>query len=344
MIQQDKKTTGIYTREDMLAQAASKGYKASARLIDDWVQAGLLGNAEQRDWPGRTHGSGSTARWSQHQCNLLLSLLHQRQQGQIRENGQLCTIPVWLWIYWGELGGILLKQVRRAMHTWTAYWRGQSYATVRKSAREVVMLASYARATNKRELVDELSRIGVSGADIDDEELRYLLDQVIGQRPKGPEQAPFSTDYIALMLGIRALAMQQVDQVLAQPDTVWEWAKVALLATYAGYYEMQPEFAADPHMGHRFPRLTVTALCESVCYYLFTLLGIAHQQIPPPDIPSMLHPASWKAGEVQAFIQTRVMPSMLLSPSGVPFTNLVNQITLNNEGRVAVIHCQIPFE
>src|SRR5260370_40946345 len=254
MIQRDEKTTGIYTREDMLAQAASARYKASVRLIDDWVQAGLLGNAEDRDWPGRMHGSGSTARWSQHQRNLFLSLLHQGQKLHIRENGPLCNMPVWLWVYWGDLGGVSLKQVRRAMRTWTAYWRGQSYATVRKSAREVVTLASSARATNKRELVDELSRIGVSGADIDDEELRYLLDQVIGQRAKGPEQAPFSTDYIALMLGIMALAMHQVYQVLAQPDAVWDWVKVALLTTCAWYRDMQPEFAADPHMGQRFPR------------------------------------------------------------------------------------------
>jgi len=205
-------------------------------------------------------------------------------------------------------------------------------------------VASSAHATNKRELVDELSRIGVSGADIDDEELRYLLDQMIGLHAKGPEQAPFSTDYIALMLDIRALAMQQVDQVLAQPDAVWEWAKVALLTTNAGYREMQPAFAADPHMGHRFPRLTVTALCESVCYYLFTLLSIAHQQVSPSDVPPTLHPASWKAGEVQAFIQTQVMPSKLLSPTGAPFSYLVNQVTLHYEGHTSAIQCQIPFQ
>ena len=344
MIQQDERTTGIYTRADLLAQAARAGYQASARLIDDWVQAGLLGNAEDRDWPGRAHGSGSTARWSQHQRDLFLSLLHQRQKLHVRENGPLCNIPVWLWVYWGDLGGVSLKQVRRAMRTWTAYWSGQSYATVRKSAREVVTLASYARATNKRELVDELSRIGISGADIDDETLRYFLDQVIGPRAKGPEQAPFSTDYIALMLGIRALAMQQVDQVLAQPDAVWKWAKVALLTTYAGYHEMQPEFATDTHMGQRFPRLTVTALCESVCYYLFTLLGIAHQQVPPSDVPPALHPASWKAGEVQAFVQTQVMQSQLLSPRGAPFSYLVNQVTLHYAGHTIAIQCQIPFQ
>lgn len=344
MIQRDEKTTGIYTKENMVAQAARAGYKVSTRLIDDWVQAGLLGNAEDRDWPGRTHGSGSTARWTQHQRDLFLSLLQQRRKGNIRENGPLCNIPVWLWVYWGDLGGVSLKQVRRAMRTWTAYWRGQSYATVRKSAREVVRLASSTHATNKRELVDALSRIGVSGADIDDEELRYLLDQVIGPRAKGPEQAPFSTDYIALMLGIRALAMQQVDEVLAQPDAAWEWTKVALLTTYAGYYEMQSEFATDPHMGRRFPRLTVAALCESVCYYLFTLLSIAHQQVPPSDVPPVLHPASWKAGEVQAFIQTQVMPSKLLSPRGTPFSYLVNQIILHCAGQTSAIQCQIPFQ
>ena len=343
MIPRDEKTTGIYTREEMLAQAASAGYKVSGRLIDDWVQTGLLGNAEDRDWPGRTHGSGSTVRWSQHQCNLFLSLLHQRQKLHIRENGPLCNIPIWLWVYWGNLGGVSLKQVRRAMRTWVAYWRGQSYATVRKNARQLVALASHTRATNKRDLVDELSRIGVSGADIDDEELRYLIDQVIGPRAKGPEQAPFSTDYIASMLGIRALAIQQVDEVLAQSDAVWGWAKVALLTAYAGYQQMQPQFAADPQMGDRFPRQTAATLCESACYYLFTLLGVAHQHVPPPDVPAMLHPASWKAGGAQAFIQTRLVPSMLLSPNGTPFSYLVNLIALQYEGRTSLIPCRIPF-
>src|SRR5258706_6637662 len=151
MIHKNEKTTGIYTREEMLAQATSAGYKVSARLIDDWVQAGLLGNAGNRDWPGRTHGSGSTARWSQYQHNLFLSLLQQRQKQHNRENGPLCNIPAWLWVYWGDLGGISLKQIQRAMRTWAVYWRGQSYTTVRKSAREIVTLASSASTTNKRE-------------------------------------------------------------------------------------------------------------------------------------------------------------------------------------------------
>ena len=343
MIKQNDRTLGIYTKEDMLAQAAREGYKVSARLFDDWVQAGLLGNAGVRDWPGRTHGSGSTARWSQHQRNLFLILLHHRQKGNNRENGPLCNIPVWLWIYWGELGGISLKQVRRAMRTWTVYWRGQSYATVHKNARELVALASHTRSMNKRELVEELSRIGVSGADIDDEELRYLLDQVIGPHAKGPEQAQFSTDYVASMLGIRALAMQQVDDVLAQSDAIWEWAKVSLLTVYAGYQQMQPQFAADPHLGDRFPRQTVTTLVESSCYYLFTLLGIAYQRVAPPDVPIVLRPATWKAGEVRASIQTRIVSAVLLSPNGTPFSCLVNLVARQSQERSSIIRCQIPF-
>ena len=253
MIQQDEKTTGIYTKEDMLAQAASAGYKVSTRLIHDWVQAGLLGNAEDRDWPGRAHGSGSTARWDAAPARSLPVDLAAAPERKYSRDGLLCNIPIWLWVYWGQLGGISLKQVRRAMVTWTVYWRGQSYATVRKNARQLVALASRARATNKRELVAELSRIGISGADIDDEELRHSLDQVIGPRAKGPEQAPFSTDYIASMLGIRALAMQQVDEVLAQQDAVWEWAKAALLTVYAEYQQMQPRFAAYPPNRRPFP-------------------------------------------------------------------------------------------
>jgi hypothetical protein len=343
MFKQNDSSQGIYTKEEMLAQAASVGYKVSVRLFDDWVQAGLLGNAEFRDWPGRTHGSGSTARWSQQQHKLFLALLRHRQKGNIRENGALCNIPVWLWLYWGELGGVSLKQVRRAMHTWTAYWRGQSYATVRKSARELVALASYARGTNKRELVEELSHIGVSGADIDDEELRYLLDQVIGPHAKGPEQAPFSTDYIASMLGIRSLAMQQVDDVLAQSDALWEWAKVAQLTACTEYQQMQPEFASDPHLGDRFPRQTVTALIESSCYYLFTLLGIAYQRIVPYGVPTIFCPSTWQTGKVKASIQTRIVPTALLLTNGTSFSYLENLVALQYQESSSIIRCQIPF-
>ena len=343
MIQQNERTQGIYTKEGMLAQAASEGYKVSVRLFDDWVQAGLLGNAEVRDWPGRTHGSGSTAMWSQHQRNLFLVLLHHRQKGNIRVNGPLCNIPVWLWIYWGELGGISLKQVRRAMRTWTAFWGGQSYTTVRKSAREVVALASHARGTNKRELVEELSRIGVSGTDIDDEELHYLLDQVIGPHAKGPEAAQFSTDYIASMLGIRALAMQQREDVLAQPDAIWEWAKVSQLTVYAEYQQLQPHFAADPQIGHRFPRQTVSMLCESSCYYLFTLLGIAYQQVPSSGVPPMLQPVAWQTGEATAITQTQIASSTLLLPNGARLSYVENLISLQYRGNTSTLRCQIPL-
>ncbi len=65
---------------------------------------------------------------------------------------------------------------------------------------ELVALASHAHGTNKRELVEKLSRIGVSGAAIDDEEMCYLLDQVISPHAKGLEQAQFSTDYVVPML------------------------------------------------------------------------------------------------------------------------------------------------
>ena len=53
MTQQCKKATGIYTKEDLLAHASSGRFQKSlhAEKLDDWIQVGLLGNAQEQTRP-----------------------------------------------------------------------------------------------------------------------------------------------------------------------------------------------------------------------------------------------------------------------------------------------------
>src|SRR5713226_2896000 len=122
--------TTWYQKQEMLDQARIHGLTASEGLFDDWVEKGLLGEAGEREWPGR----GSIARWPQEQLNLFLNLLSHRQREHNKIHlGPLCCIPVWGWLYCGELSGITLRQVRRAMETWMDYQRKIPEEHIRRS-------------------------------------------------------------------------------------------------------------------------------------------------------------------------------------------------------------------
>ncbi len=49
----------MYTKEEMLTCARANGFAISETTFQDWIKVGLLGNAKERDWPGKGHGSGS---------------------------------------------------------------------------------------------------------------------------------------------------------------------------------------------------------------------------------------------------------------------------------------------
>lgn len=107
-----------YNKADLIEEARRRHFRANEELIDDWIAKGLLGEAGYRKRPGH----GSIARWSEAQLQLFLTLLEhrQREQGKVRI-GILCNVPVWKWLYWGELGGVALPQVRQAMRTWVTF-------------------------------------------------------------------------------------------------------------------------------------------------------------------------------------------------------------------------------
>jgi len=104
-----------YQKHDLLACAARHGFSVTESRFDEWVERGLMGEAQMRVRPG----CGSSAWWPHAQLTLFLDLLAFRQRiSSTFPFRQLYHLPVWRWLYWGELGGVTLKQVRRAVSTW----------------------------------------------------------------------------------------------------------------------------------------------------------------------------------------------------------------------------------
>jgi hypothetical protein len=123
-----------YKKQEMFEDARAYGLTVTESQFDDWVEKGLVGSPHRE---GLGRGRGSTARWPSGQYTLLLELLRARQLGKFRI-GQLCALPVWRWVYWGELGGVSLPQVRRAMDTWVAYLKNTITDTERKEVRRIL--------------------------------------------------------------------------------------------------------------------------------------------------------------------------------------------------------------
>jgi len=328
--------TWWYDKTDLLTQARARGFTVTKETIKEWVEQGLLGES-QREWPGH----GSVAKWPQEQLDLFLLLLEHRQRERDKVRlGHLCNVPVWRWLYWGELGGVSLKQVRRAMGTWVKFRKNIPEAKFRWDVTNLVELTQGPRAREKRTLIKELTEVGALQKDVDRESLRWHLDPVVnayakGEGPGSVKAIFSSSEYMTTMMPIRLRALRNYLELERLPDVLWEWARTLLLVTVIQWQTMQPSFAADPEWGHRYPRITVNTLCESSCYYLLTILGIAQQQEFAPGVEDYLlylNPESWCRGEATSTITTRIVYAPLLMPDGKHVPYLRNDIIVTYKG------------
>jgi len=211
-----------YEKSEMLETAQTYGFPVTEALFDDWIERGLLGQAH-RAWLGR--GRGSLAAWPSAQFTLFLELLRGRQQHKLRI-GQLCAFPVWRWIYWGELGGVCLPHVRRAMGTWVTSVRKTSPATERREVRCAIEQLQGRQASGKRDLINALTQMGTFAKEADSDLLRYLLAPVVTDSPvrshmSNGEIRSGDIELIARMYPVRLKAFQSYEQQIAHlPDSV----------------------------------------------------------------------------------------------------------------------------
>lgn len=352
-----------YEKQEMLTQATVHGYGATEALLDDWIKKGLIGHAERM---GLGRGQGSVAWWSSAQFTLFVEVLRARQEGKLRL-GQLCALPIWRWLYWGEEGGVELAQVKRAMGTWAASVRKTTTECERKEARRGVEKLQGPGATGKLALIQELTEIGAFNKDPDPDVLRHLLEAVvtdspfqkIGELPGSVFQPlaekgrplPNDIDLVVTLFPLRQRAFQQYEQQIGcLPDEVWQWARTFLLFLQFQGQRLQPRLAqVDPRFAQRYQRLTVYDVLFGACYDLLTplSLAVAPTLLGKPfrrgGILPCLEYSHWAAGAASSQIETTVIESALLLPGGDPMLYLRNEVTIVYQEHNYTFTLDLPF-
>jgi hypothetical protein len=186
------------TVDDLLRDVASLGGRASARLIADWVELGLLDHPQRRS-EGRGRGS-TKALYSPPQRRLFFELMKLRQRGATI--GVLCNPPVWLWLDWGD-AYVPLRQARRALTTWARKYGKAPWGRARRTASDVVTQFAHpdAAPSDRAKLVDTIAKAAYSGT-TDMAALETRLNDVFDPYKIGRTIGPgrlTASDYIRLV-------------------------------------------------------------------------------------------------------------------------------------------------
>ena len=255
------------TRDDLLAAAARGHHQATPRLVRDWVEVGLLDRPLRH---GLGRGRGVSATWDHNQVHLFLVLLDQRQRGGASISA-LCNVPVWLWLEWGD-AYVPLRQVRRAMATWAAAQERTTWKSSRQVASRVVELLAHPAALRRvRTRLRETLAEAQYDADRVLPDAREALDPARRRQPRGPKGAQLTAEHYGALVEGRRLAL---DYLGSLPDAVYERARQVFRDAVADYALRQPEFAADPDLGHLFEERDAETRMNAACADLLTVIGL----------------------------------------------------------------------
>jgi len=279
--------TGPGTIDDLVADATAAGYQATARLIRDWTEHGLLDYPE-RSGAGKGHGS-SPALYPATQRMLFLTVLHHRPGNNI---ASLARIPVAIWLYWGDRF-VATRQARRALLRWLAdpaggdgQFRKDALRTSRRRAREAARAvlgqvdSPQATPRARRELLELLTEAGYTG-EMDCAGLEHAIRQVFEpgyeniRRVIGHPEAPMMTDAIIDVIKARYKAVTELTAGNVS-DEVFLQAREAHLFGYAEYVAQQERLAgASPQgMQQLYAPVTAEKTLNEGCTNFLTALGL----------------------------------------------------------------------
>lgn len=263
------------TIDDMVADAATRGYEVSTRLIRDWTHRGLLDNPQKRP-AGKGHGSAQ-ALYPANQRNLLLTLLHHRPGNNI---SSLARIPVGIWMYWGE-EYVPLRQARRALMTWLGDPRVSKQRAADTARAMLGQVASpHATAQARREFLDAVTWANWTGKpDFDRVEraIRAVFepDYKTVRRAIGHISAPVMTD---AMIGVAKARLTAVTALTRGhvTDAALIQARDSHLFAYAEYAARQPLLAAvsPPGIPQLYERVTGEDALNDCCRHLLSAIGL----------------------------------------------------------------------
>lgn len=266
--------TGSGTIDELVADAAARGYQIGARLIRDWTEAGLLDYPQRRP-AGKGHGS-RPALYSANQRNLLLTLLRHRPTVRFKT---LANIPVGAWLYWGD-DYVPVGQTRRALKTWVGDPR-VSKKQARQTAEQILAQFDNASTTPQARtaLLDTVSESAWTGR-VDSDHLARVVRDVFEpgagtiRKAVGHPAAPVMTDPFVEVVKARLAAIDLLKTDVFTDDD-FRQARHAHLVTFNEYALQQPLFAAVAPTPDMYKPATAQNAINSACKDLLTNLGLA---------------------------------------------------------------------
>ena len=289
-----------FTRHDLIGEADHVRPGLTDRLITKWVEIGLLDRPHK---PGRGRGAGSyPGTWSYEQLQLGLALW---RQYPVRSIADLCNVPVFMWMYWGD-AYVPLRQVQLAMKTWLARIKHVPKRAADDSAEKILTTIEGKRPQRaKRELLAEALR----SEPPDLEQARSVLVTRASVYSTIAVSSGRTVDVDPeLVMGLFSGRVAAEDQLAKLPNYLFEWAR--LFNLYAGglYVVDQPTLAADPQHGKLFPDRSVAQMIWRACADLLTILGASLKvKIGPAYTETYLHPDEWKSGRLHGVIRKTEM-------------------------------------
>ncbi|MDR3687194.1 MAG: hypothetical protein P4L93_09595 [Coriobacteriia bacterium] len=266
--------SGGYTPAQMVAEAEKHGFKASERLISDWAELGLLDVAEKS---GRGRARGIVRTRSEHQLDLFLSLLRQRQHG-INQVGTLANVPVFIWLNGGD-SYVPVRQIVRALRTWSDRYAKAEWSNAKGAALGSIAPFIDPAATDGAK---EALRLALAAAMNGDGRfdrlrveslLRAVIDPEATGRAPGPSGANVTPEGVAALLAARFEARAR-----ARSGTISEAelrdARMLYLYSHAAYAKEQPGLAADFRSRGRFAAPALDEVASRACLDLLTAVGL----------------------------------------------------------------------
>jgi hypothetical protein len=272
-----------YTRKQLIEEAEIVGFSPTSRLVTDWVSLGLI---DRPDRHGLGRGKGTSATWPDNQRQLFLILLDKRRD--VTEIATLCTIPVFVWLWWGD-DYISRRQALRALTTWSGANAQRSWRRSRWTAVQLLerLGSPDASRIDREHLIELVARAGYSGTfdrEATEEALRRVIDPAGNGRTVGPRGLQFTPEAYCFLTEARLLAVDALREQTVEPVAL-EWARAEYIQTRQEYANLVVRLVAEePDQAHHVLSSipdsnvllppTLEQAANSACIDLLTTLGI----------------------------------------------------------------------
>lgn len=299
----EQQRSGQLTMDDLLDAGRRCGAQPTRRMVQDWVELGLLDQPQRH---GRGRARGVSATWSPQQLRLFETLLDKRTT--VKHVAPLCNVPVWLWLYFGD-DFVPLRQVRRALVTWQGRTINTSWQAAKRAAAQLLDLAAVrARRSDMRLLVERTaSLIRRSPRQFDERDETELREILAGMHGAGRSAIvrtlggmEFEPDAYLTLLKARlgAAGALQDDSI---DDALFHWARFSNVMTKAEYQTHLARMTGRP--GAAFATVpSGEGTLSRACLDLVTLLGFGLDMPGGAVAQSLDHPAVWRMRNLRSVV------------------------------------------